>query len=80
VTDGRGRFRLDIDDPPVAEAGQGLELHLWTLAGDMRDLRSVTPVSARVAVKEPLTPGDHDLGDIVLKTEETKPPDSTNAP
>jgi hypothetical protein len=80
VTDGRGRFRLDIDDLPVAEPGRELELHITTLSGDLRDTRSLTIVGARVAVKEALTPADHDLGDIVMRADETPPADATHAP
>lgn len=76
VTDARGRFRLDVDELPSATPGRDLELRFSSSDG----LPDVAWPTARVRVKDALTPGDHDLGDIVLRAAHSAGDDTTSAP
>lgn len=79
VTDGSGRFRLDLEETPALSPGQKpvLEIVARTVVArggvalvateDMSVFQDESSMT-RVPVTKALTPGDIDLGDIILET------------
>jgi hypothetical protein len=78
ITDGAGRFRLDLLEHPSADEDGARDLEISLEANPPQSLRewmrrtTKEVLVARVRITHPLEPGDIDLGDIALQRE-TKP-------